>query len=207
MQPPYSPSFPLSLCLPLPLVSISGIHLFYPLALHCFKVYIDSPREFCFGTLGLYILCFNQINSLPLFLTPPLSPCSGNIQQRTIQCIILYSYIDCLFQCFSFSNIFFISPPPSVPWDRLNNTILFSLWLYTYTYICLEVHPSSRIWHWFVWWLLSCISVFEGESGSCEGQDLSLWIVLSSFPSYIPLVVIKTSPFYTYKRRKLITSI
>jgi hypothetical protein len=43
-------------------------------------VCIDSPRDFHLGTLGLYILCFNQINSLPLFLTPPLSPCRGNIQ-------------------------------------------------------------------------------------------------------------------------------
>jgi hypothetical protein len=74
---PYSPSFTLSLCSPLPIGAHPGKDLFYPPALHFFKVYIDSPREFHLGASGLYILCFYQINPISL----SLSPGSPNIQQ------------------------------------------------------------------------------------------------------------------------------
>jgi hypothetical protein len=35
--------------------------------LHFLKVYIGDPREFCFGTLGLHILCLQQLT--PTLLT------------------------------------------------------------------------------------------------------------------------------------------
>jgi hypothetical protein len=88
--PPYSPSFPLSLYPPTSHWKRPIFSSFF------FKVYIYSPREFCFGTSGLYISCFNQIN--PPLVTDSLSPCSPNIQQLTLQCIILYSYRDGLYQ-------------------------------------------------------------------------------------------------------------
>jgi hypothetical protein len=53
---------------PLSLVSTPRKDLFFPPALHCFKVCIDSPRGFCLGTSGLYISCFNQIIPLPHYL-------------------------------------------------------------------------------------------------------------------------------------------
>jgi hypothetical protein len=61
--------------------------------------------------LCVYIYCalIKLTHSLPL-LTHSLAPRSLNIQQLTVQCITLYSYMDGLFQYFSFFNIFFISP-------------------------------------------------------------------------------------------------
>jgi hypothetical protein len=72
-----------------------------------FKVYIDSLRESCLGTSGLYIRGFNQITHL--LFTLSLSPCSTNIQELTVQYVTLYLYINGLFQYFSLSNIFFTS--------------------------------------------------------------------------------------------------
>jgi hypothetical protein len=53
---------------------------------------------------------FIKLTPSPPLLTYSLSLRSPNIQQLTIQCIILYSYIDGFFQYFSFSNIFFLFP-------------------------------------------------------------------------------------------------
>jgi hypothetical protein len=61
-------------------------------------------------------LSFNQIN-IPL-LTLSLLPCSHNIQQLKVHYIILFSYIDKLFQYFSFSNIFISSPTSHCPFRQ-----------------------------------------------------------------------------------------
>jgi hypothetical protein len=73
------------------------------LHLKIFKLYIHSPRGFWLGTSGLNIYCALIKLTTPL-LTLFLSPCSPNIQHVTVQYIILYSYIDGLFQYFSFSK-------------------------------------------------------------------------------------------------------
>jgi hypothetical protein len=94
---PYSPS---------PLLPTSRTDLFYPLALHFFKVYIGSPRGFSLGTSCLLISYFNQMNP-PITCSFSITMLPLNIQQLKAQYVILHSYIDRMFQYFSFSNIFF----------------------------------------------------------------------------------------------------
>jgi hypothetical protein len=89
---------------------------------------------FCLGTLGLCISCFNLINPLPPLLTHVLSPCSPNICQLSLQWIILYSYINGLFQYFSLTFSFSLTPSIT-PSDGLTNMILFSLSHCVYIYI------------------------------------------------------------------------
>jgi hypothetical protein len=82
--------------------------LIFPPTHHVFYyVYIGSPRRFHLGTSCLTISFFNWINPFTPLLTLSLSPCSPNIQQLTVWNIVLYSYMDGLFQYFSFSNSFF----------------------------------------------------------------------------------------------------
>jgi hypothetical protein len=50
-----------------------------------FLVYIDGPNGFHLGTSGLYISCFNQINSQPPLLALSLSAC--------LLCSTLYSTV------------------------------------------------------------------------------------------------------------------
>jgi hypothetical protein len=58
---------------------------------------------------------FIKLTPSPPLLTHSQSPCSPNVQQLSVQCIVLYSHIDGLFQGFSFSNIFFLSPTSHSP--------------------------------------------------------------------------------------------
>jgi hypothetical protein len=122
-------------------------------------VYIDSPRGVHLGTSDLYISFFNQINSLPLLRTHSLSPCSPNIQQLTVQYIILYSYIMGCFNIFHSLTFSFSLPPLIAPSDRLTNTISFCLWLYiyvhTYIYTYTHAHIYIYIWSALAFYLLS----------------------------------------------------
>jgi hypothetical protein len=102
--------YPFIMLTHLPLAPRPGKDLFFIPILHFFKVCIDSSRGFCLQACIYHAL----IISTPHYLHS-LSPCSSNIQQLTVQCIILYSHIDGLFQYFSFSNIFFTSPISSSP--------------------------------------------------------------------------------------------
>jgi hypothetical protein len=52
----------------------------------CFKYMLIVQGDFCLGTSGLYVLCFNQMLN-PLLLTHSLLPCSPNIQQLTLHSI------------------------------------------------------------------------------------------------------------------------
>jgi hypothetical protein len=72
-------------------------------------MYTDGPRG---GSPRYFSPVYHVLIELtyPLFITLSLSPCSCNIQQLTIQSIMLCSYIDGLFQYFSLSAIFFSSP-------------------------------------------------------------------------------------------------
>jgi hypothetical protein len=92
-------------------------------------VYIDSPRGCCRGTC-IY-RAFIRLTLFPLLFTHSLSPCFPNIQQLTVQCIILYSFIDELFQYFSFSNIF-LSLPPKITFFECHVFFiqcLFDIWM------------------------------------------------------------------------------
>jgi hypothetical protein len=114
---PYMHSCPLSLCSPFshwypPLEKI----YFFPPALCFFKVTHILIVQGGF-VLVLHICIYRAFIKLTL---SPLT-CSfsvtmlPNIQQHTVQCTILYSYIDGLFQYFSFSNIFFTFPTSHSP--------------------------------------------------------------------------------------------
>jgi hypothetical protein len=94
VHPPYPPSPPVHLSFPFPLVINPQTFLL----LHFFKVYIDCPKGFCLGTSDMYILYFNQINSITFSLLPCL------------QCIPLY-YLHTQMQCISvlFTIILFSS--------------------------------------------------------------------------------------------------
>jgi hypothetical protein len=120
--------------LPLVLTSKRTYFSLLPFFFFCFSflVSIDSPRGFCLGTSGLYVSCFNQINPLSLLLTHSLSPCSSNVH-LTVQCIVLYSYINGLSQYFSVSNIFCTSPASHRPLRQTN--ALFSLTVYLCVYV------------------------------------------------------------------------
>jgi hypothetical protein len=121
IHPPYTPSFSLSLCPPLPLVPTPGEDLFFLFALHFLKIKCILIVQGDFS-LVLPVCTYHAFSKLIPFsplLTHSLSPCSPNIHQFAVQCIILYSYIDGLLQYFSFTNIYFL--PPLVP----PQTILF----------------------------------------------------------------------------------
>jgi hypothetical protein len=109
VHPPFTPSFPLFLWPFLPLVSTPRKDLFFPPDLHFFKIKCALIVQGCFTlVLQVCINCaFIKITSSPPLLTHSLSPKS---QQFSVQCIMVYSYVDSLFQYFSFSNIFFLSP-------------------------------------------------------------------------------------------------
>jgi hypothetical protein len=55
-------------------------------------VHIDNRRGFQLGTSSLYVTYFYQITLLFPLLTHPLSPCSPNIQQLTVQCIKFFRH-------------------------------------------------------------------------------------------------------------------
>jgi hypothetical protein len=90
--------------------------LLYPLLekIYFFPSYASFLKIKCIliiqGDLALVLQVFMyhvfiKLSSFPPLLTHCLSPYSPNIQQVTIQCIILYSYMHGLFQYFLFSNI------------------------------------------------------------------------------------------------------
>jgi hypothetical protein len=121
-------------------------------------LYIDSLRGVDLCMSGQHIWCFNQINRPLLILF--LSPCSPNIQQLMVQYVLLHSYVDGLFQYFSFSYNFFLSPTSCNPFRQMHSTILFSfslsislyvcvyiyIWLYMYLYTHLTYRSSFHIW-------------------------------------------------------------
>jgi hypothetical protein len=73
-----------------------------------------------------------------LLLSHSLSSCSPNIQQLAVQYIVLYSYIDQLFQYISFSSIFLPLPSSVVLPDRWQfcrlSTIYVCMCVYVYIY-------------------------------------------------------------------------
>jgi hypothetical protein len=144
----YSPSFPFPCAHPTPTGTHPQKRPIFPSSLHLFfNVYIDNPRGYCHGTSGLYISCFNQINPLPQLFTNSLSPCCPNIQQLTVQCIMLNSYVYGLFQYFSFSNNFVISPASGSPFRQshwhyfvLSLTIYICIFDHICIYICIYIY-------------------------------------------------------------------
>jgi hypothetical protein len=73
-------------------------------------------------------------STLPLLLTHPLLQFSPNIQKLTVQCTILYSYIDGLFQYFSFFSIFFYLS--CLQWSPQSDSLTQFCSLPPYTYAC-----------------------------------------------------------------------
>jgi hypothetical protein len=143
IQPPYPSLSPVSLFPPFyGLPTLEKIYFFllpFILKIRCILIV-----QGCFTLVlqrSVDIMFLSNYPPSPLLLTLSLSPCSPHIQQLTVQCIILYSYIDGLFQYFSFSNIFFLS---SISQNSLRqtNTILFflSLSIYIYTHIYDHIH-------------------------------------------------------------------
>jgi hypothetical protein len=125
-----------------------------PTGIHSQKRYIlPSCYSFCKNCLFIVqgdfalvlqvcIYCvFMKFNPTPLLLLYFLSACSSNSQQFTVQCKILYSYIDGLFWYFSFFNIFFLVHT-SHSSLRQTNTILFSV---TWSYMCFYIHLTYRL--------------------------------------------------------------
>jgi hypothetical protein len=91
--------------------------VFFPLVLHFFKCILVVQGGF---TLA-FRTCINRaLIRLPPLFTLALLPI---IQQLTVHYLTLSSFIDGMFQKFSFSNILFPSPASCSPL-RLSNTIL-----------------------------------------------------------------------------------
>jgi hypothetical protein len=97
---------------------IHYIHFIHPFLMstlpHPLKIPIDDLRGFCLGTSGLYVSCFSEVNCphylLIFYHLAPLTTYSTHI--------ILHSYIDQLFQYFSFANIFFPSTTSCIPFKQ-----------------------------------------------------------------------------------------
>jgi hypothetical protein len=103
-------------------------------------------RVSCWYFGPIYIMV-NQINSTPsgylLFLYDYTPLILNSLQDSTLY------YIHVSMGCFSIlHSLTFSFPllPPIVPLDRLANTVLFSLSLYMYLYICLTYRSSFHIW-------------------------------------------------------------
>jgi hypothetical protein len=116
---------------PLPVVLTSGKDLLYPPAYFCLKCILIVQRGFSLAFQAF--ICHSLIT-----LTPPLLFLYHHafLLFNSLQYIvILYSYIDELFQCFSFFNIFF---PPSASHRHLRQTYWHNLALshYIYMIIC-----------------------------------------------------------------------
>jgi hypothetical protein len=96
----------------LPLVPPPGKVLFFPPALHFFliKCMLIVQEGYSLVHQDCIYHAFIKLTPSPPLFTHPLSPYSPNIQHLTIQCIVLYSRMCGLFQKFSFSNLFFLSP-------------------------------------------------------------------------------------------------
>jgi hypothetical protein len=84
-----------------------------PSCLSFFNAYILTVQGDFTLVLQACICCALAI-ALPPLLTHFLSPCSPNTQQFTGPWIMFYSYVDGLFQYFSFSNNF-LSPTSHSP--------------------------------------------------------------------------------------------
>jgi hypothetical protein len=127
---------------PLPLVLTTWKHLFSSCP-SFFKIgcILIVQGEFALILQGCIYRAFIKC---PPLLTHCLSPCSPNIQQwiqLNIQfnvCIISYSYIDELFQYFSFSNIFFLYPTSLCPLRQTH--YLFCHYMYIYDHICFDIY-------------------------------------------------------------------
>jgi hypothetical protein len=106
------PHSPFLMPMYLPLVPTPGKDLFYPPVFH-FSMHILTVQGDFTLVLQACICCALAI-ALPPLLTHFLSPCSPNTQQFTGPWIMFYSYVDGLFQYFSFSNNF-LSPTSHSP--------------------------------------------------------------------------------------------
>jgi hypothetical protein len=114
IHPQYTPSFPLSSFPPLSHWYPTPEKIYFSLLPFIFLIKYILIVQGNF-TLVLQVCIYGALNSLPSIIYSFLSPFFPNIQQLTIQYIILYSYTDELFQYFSFSNIFFLSPTSFSP--------------------------------------------------------------------------------------------
>jgi hypothetical protein len=84
------------------------------------------------GTLGLYILCFIQINTSITY----------SFSVSSLQCIVLY-YINIQIGSINvFHSLTFCFPltPPIVPWVRSTNIIVLSHYLCVYVYIHMIIY-------------------------------------------------------------------
>jgi hypothetical protein len=84
----------------------------------------------------MYHALIKFTSSTLLLLTHFLSPCSPNIQQLTVKCIILYLYVDGSFQYFYSLTFSLPLLSPEVPSDRLTNTILMYVCIYVCVCVC-----------------------------------------------------------------------
>jgi hypothetical protein len=138
------PQSPFPYSHPFPQVLTPRKKLFYPFALHFWRCILMVQVGF---TLVLQACVYHALIKLPSvtysFSITMLLYYSATYRQYTI----LYSYIDRLFQYFSFSNIFLPSITSVVPSDRLTNTILLSLSLYICMciYMCACAHICNYI--------------------------------------------------------------
>jgi hypothetical protein len=117
----------------LPLVSTPGKDICFPLLFTFLKCILIVQGGFA---VILQACIYHALIKLaPPLLTLSLSPCSPNVQQLTVQYIMLYSYIDGLFQYFN--SVTFSLPllPPVGPSYSLIQFCSLSLYMYIYTYM------------------------------------------------------------------------
>jgi hypothetical protein len=121
---PVLPSCPFFKCI---LIFQGGFTLAFQTCIYHALIRLHSPITYSFS-----ITILSQQD-------PPI------IQQLTVHYIILYSYVDGMFQYFSFSNIFFLSPSLESPSDRSTKTILFSLSLYLSVHLWSNMYLCVRL--------------------------------------------------------------
>jgi hypothetical protein len=120
-------------------VHTAGKHLLFSPALHFLKTKCILIVQGGFALiLQVCIYCvFIKLTSSPALLTHYLSPCSPNIQQLTVKCIILYSYIESyIFHSLTFSFSFLPPIAPSYRPHKYNFVLPVTKYIYKYIIMC-----------------------------------------------------------------------
>jgi hypothetical protein len=114
--------------------------------------------------LVLQVCIYRTLLTLTLFpplLTHSLSPGSPDIQQLTVQCVILmYRWVVSIFFILTFS---FSLPPPVAPSDRLTKIQFCSVTICVclYTYVCVYMHVCDHICFYIYIQLTGLASTYE----------------------------------------------